>query len=54
MMLNNSRHEAVDRLKQEAKAMGAYAVVMMRFDSGSISADMQSVAAYGTAVKFID
>lgn len=53
-MLNNSRHEAVDRLKQEAKAMGADAVVMMRFDSGSISADMQSVAAYGTAVKFID
>lgn len=53
-MLNNSRHEAVDRLKQGAKAMGADAVVMMRFDSGSISADMQSVAAYGTAVKFID
>lgn len=53
-MLNNSRHEAADRLKQEAKAMGADAVVMMRFDSGSISADMQSVAAYGTAVKFID
>lgn len=53
-MLNNSRHEAVERLKQEAKAMDADAVVMMRFDSGSISADMQSVAAYGTAVKFID
>ncbi len=53
-MLNNSRHEAIERLKQEAKAMGADAVVMMRFDSGSISADMQSVAAYGNAVKFID
>ncbi|WP_243278660.1 heavy metal-binding domain-containing protein [Bacteroides ovatus] len=24
----------------------------MRFDSGSISNDMQSVVAYGTAVKF--
>ena len=32
--------------------MGADAVVMMRFDSGSIGTDMQSVAAYGTAVKF--
>lgn len=33
---------------------GADAVVMMRFDSGSIAGDMQSVVAYGTAVKFID
>jgi uncharacterized protein YbjQ (UPF0145 family) len=33
--------------------MGADAVVMMRFDTGSISQDMQSVAAYGTAVRFI-
>ena len=32
---------------------GADAVVMMRFDSGSISGDMQSVVAYGTAVKFV-
>ncbi|QER66665.1 heavy metal-binding domain-containing protein [Paucilactobacillus nenjiangensis] len=32
--------------------MGADAVVMMRFDSVAISDDMQSVAAYGTAVKF--
>ncbi|MGN1291461.1 MAG: heavy metal-binding domain-containing protein, partial [Levilactobacillus brevis] len=29
------------------------AVVMMRFDSGSIGTDMQSVAAYGTAVKYL-
>jgi uncharacterized protein YbjQ (UPF0145 family) len=34
--------------------MGADAVVMMRFDTGSISQDMQSVAAYGTAVRFIN
>lgn len=27
---------------------------MMRFDSGSIASDMQSVVAYGTAVKFIE
>lgn len=53
-MLNNSRFEALKRLEKEAATLGADAVVMMRFDSGSISADMQSVAAYGTAVKFID
>ncbi|WP_268912595.1 heavy metal-binding domain-containing protein [Lentilactobacillus sp. SPB1-3] len=51
-MLDDARNVAVDRLKDNAKNMGADAVVMMRFDSGSIGTDMQSVAAYGTAVKF--
>lgn len=32
----------------------ADAIVMMRFDSSSIHDDMQSVVAYGTAVRFID
>ncbi|WP_367294685.1 heavy metal-binding domain-containing protein [Levilactobacillus yonginensis] len=52
-MLDEARNVAVDRLRQNAVNMGADAVVMMRFDSGSIGTDMQSVAAYGTAVKFI-
>lgn len=51
-MLDESRNIAVDRLRENAMKMGADAVVMMRFDSGSIGTDMQSVAAYGTAVKF--
>ncbi|WP_047999948.1 heavy metal-binding domain-containing protein [Lactiplantibacillus herbarum] len=51
-MLDESRDVAVDRLRDNAVALGADAVVMMRFDTGSISQDMQSVAAYGTAVKF--
>ena len=53
-MLEESREVAVERLKENAKAMGADAVVMMRFDSGSIGGDMQSVVAYGTAVRFVD
>lgn len=53
-MLEESREKAIERLKQNAKDMGADAVVMMRFDSGSIGTDMQSVAAYGTAVKYKD
>ena len=52
-MLEESRQVAVERLRKNAAQMGADAVVMMRFDSGSIGADMQSVAAYGTAVKFV-
>lgn len=53
-MMTESRDVAIDRLRQNAIEMGADAVVMMRFDSGSIGSDMQSVAAYGTAVKYID
>ena len=53
-MMTESRDVAIDRLRQNAIEMGADAVVMMRFDSGSIGTDMQSVAAYGTAVKYIN
>ncbi len=53
-MMIEARDVAIDRLRQNASELGADAVVMMRFDSGSIGEDMQSVAAYGTAVKFID
>ncbi|MCO0831490.1 heavy metal-binding domain-containing protein [Fructobacillus sp. W13] len=51
-MLHTSREEAIGRMVDEATAKGADAIVMMRFDSGSIGNDMQSVVAYGTAVKF--
>lgn len=53
-MLHESREKALSRLKDEARSKGADAVVMMRFDSGSIGTDMQSVVAYGTAVKYTD
>lgn len=52
-MLHKSRDEAIERLREAAAAKGADAVVMLRFDSGSIAGDMQSVVAYGTAVKFV-
>ena len=51
-MMVEARDVAVERLRANAVEQGADAVVMMRFDSGSIGTDMQSVAAYGTAVKF--
>lgn len=51
-MMTESRDISIERLRENAVKMGADAVVMMRFDSGSIGTDMQSVAAYGTAVKF--
>nr|WP_175279570.1 heavy metal-binding domain-containing protein [Secundilactobacillus collinoides] len=51
-MMVEARDVAIERLRANAVEQGADAVVMMRFDSGSIGTDMQSVAAYGTAVKF--
>ena len=52
-MQREARDQAIERLKAEASKLGADAVVMMRFDSGTIGTDMQSVVAYGTAVKYI-
>lgn len=49
-LLLDTRREAVDRLKAEAAAIGANAVVAMRYDSGQIADLMNEVAAYGTAV----
>ena len=42
---------AIDRLVMNAQLMGADAVVMMRFDSGSIGQTMNEVVAYGTAIR---
>lgn len=50
-MLSDSREQAIDRLKDEARAKGANAILMMRFDTGDIGGIMNEVAAYGTAVK---
>lgn len=53
-LLSEARDTAISRLKNNAEEMGADAVVMMRFDSDSIGQDMETVAAYGTAVKFVN
>ena len=49
-LLEDTRKQAVDRLVQNAQAMGANAIVMMRFDSSEIGQTMSEVLAYGTAV----
>jgi uncharacterized protein YbjQ (UPF0145 family) len=50
-LVEDTRRHAIDRLVINARAMGADAVVMMRFDSGSIGQTMNEVVAYGTAVR---
>lgn len=50
-LINDSRIEAIERMKKSAAKKGANAILMMRFDSGSIGNTMNEVAAYGTAVS---
>ncbi len=50
-LVEDTRRHAIDRMVANASAMGADAVVMMRFDSGQIGQTMNEVVAYGTAVK---
>ena len=49
-MLEEARRHAVDRLVRERDAMGANAIIMMRFDSSEIGQTMSEIVAYGTAV----
>jgi uncharacterized protein YbjQ (UPF0145 family) len=49
-LLEETRRQAVDRLVRNATAMGANAIVMMRFDSSEIGQYMSEIVAYGTAV----
>ena len=50
-LLEETRRQAIDRMVRNATAMGANAVVMMRFDSSEIGQTMSEIVAYGTAVK---
>jgi uncharacterized protein YbjQ (UPF0145 family) len=49
-LLEEARRHAVDRMVENANAMGANAVIMMRFDSSEIAQTMSEIVAYGTAV----
>jgi uncharacterized protein YbjQ (UPF0145 family) len=45
----DSRRQALDRMVENAAAMGANAVTMMRFDSTEMGKTMSEIVAYGTA-----
>jgi uncharacterized protein YbjQ (UPF0145 family) len=48
--LVTSRHEVIERMKQEAAAAGANAVLAMRFDTSEMGGNWTELCAYGTAV----
>jgi uncharacterized protein YbjQ (UPF0145 family) len=45
----DARRQAIDRMVQNAAAMGANAVTMMRFDSTEMGSAVSEIVAYGTA-----
>ena len=51
-MMNNARALATKRMVEEAEAMGADAIVCIRYSSASVMQSAAEVMAYGTAVKF--
>ena len=50
-MLNESRQIAVKRMVDEAEALGADAIINVRYASSSMMQSAAEVIAYGTAVK---
>ena len=52
-LLIDSRNEARARLSDQARALGANAIVAMRFDCNEIGDIMSEVAVYGTAVTIV-
>ncbi len=49
-LMNESRQAALDRMEQEAEALGANAVLNVRFSTSTITQGAAELLAYGTAV----
>jgi uncharacterized protein YbjQ (UPF0145 family) len=48
-LLEDARRHAIDRMVANATAMGANAILSMRFDSSEMGQTMTEIVAYGTA-----
>jgi uncharacterized protein YbjQ (UPF0145 family) len=49
-LLEDSRRHALDRMIENARLLGANAVVAVRFDSSEMGQQLTEIVAYGTAV----
>ena len=50
-LLKESRDEAIDRMKSQAKQLGANAIVNVRFSTSSVAAGAAEIYVYGTAIS---
>jgi uncharacterized protein YbjQ (UPF0145 family) len=53
-MLNEARQIATKRMVDEAAALGADAIVGVRYGSSAVMQGAAEVVAYGTAVKIVE
>ena len=53
-MMNEARALATKRMVEEAEALGADAIVNIRYASSAVMQGAAEVIAYGTAVKFVN
>lgn len=50
-LMAGAREQALDRMVAEAGALGADAVIALRFETSTISQGASEILAYGTAVR---
>ncbi|MDA0663938.1 MAG: YbjQ family protein [Proteobacteria bacterium] len=50
LLMNEARQGAIDRMKEEAAAIGANAILNVRFSTSTITQGAAEMLAYGTAV----
>ena len=53
-MMNDARALATKRMVQEAEALGADAIIAVRYSSSAVMQGAAEVLAYGTAVKYVE
>jgi uncharacterized protein YbjQ (UPF0145 family) len=53
-LLEDSRRHALDRMVENARLLGANAIVAVRFDSSEVNQGLTEILAYGTAVVVTD
>ena len=50
-LMQEARQQATDRMVEQAKAVGANAILNIRYTTASITAGAAEILAYGTAVR---
>ena len=50
-LLEEARAQALDRLENNAKALGANAIISVRFTTSTIASNASEILAFGTAVR---
>jgi uncharacterized protein YbjQ (UPF0145 family) len=53
-MLAEAREQSIDRMLEEARALGADAVVAIRFQTADVMKGAAELMCYGTAVTLVD